>query len=63
MLQEINIFGVCLSPFTGHLLMAVAPFFACRWLLARFGLLSRLWHPALFELALFVSILSIVAYR
>lgn len=63
MVQEINIFGVCLSPFVGHLLFAIVPFFACRWLLGRFGLLSRFWHPALFELALFVSILSIVAYR
>jgi hypothetical protein len=63
MLQEINVFGVCLSPFIGHLLMAVAPFLICRWLLGRFGLLSQVWHPALFELSLFVSILSLVAYR
>jgi hypothetical protein len=63
MTQEINIFGVCLSPFIGHLLFAVVPFFACRSLLARLGLLSRIWHPALFELSLFVSILAIVAYR
>ncbi len=63
MLKEINVYGVCLSPLIGHLLVAIAPFFAIRWLLARFGLLSRFWHPALFELSLFVSILTLVAYR
>jgi len=61
--KEINIYGVCLSPFVGYLLAAIPPFFAARWLLARFNLLSRFWHPALFELSLFVSILTLVAYR
>jgi hypothetical protein len=63
MVKEINIYGVCLSPFIGHLLAAIAPFYLCRWLLARAGLMSRLWHPPLFELSLFVSILTLVAYR
>jgi hypothetical protein len=63
MLKEINIYGICLSPFLGHMLLATPPFFALRWALARCGLLSQFWHPALFELSLFVFLLTLAAYR
>jgi hypothetical protein len=63
MLREIDIAGVCLSPFVLHLLETAVAFLVSRWLLARLGLISRLWHPALCELLLFVSILSAVGYQ
>jgi hypothetical protein len=63
MLKEINIFGICLSPFLGHMLLVIPPFFALRWALARSGLLSQFWHPALLELSMFVFLLTLVAYR
>ncbi len=62
MLREINILGVFISPFAWHLLLALPPFLACRWLLARTGLLFKVWHTGLFELALYVLILSLVVY-
>ena len=62
MLTEIDIFGVCVSPFAPHLLAAAPPFLACRWLLARTGLLAWTWHPALVELSLFILTLAVVAY-
>ena len=58
MLQEINLFGLCVSPVVVHLALAAPPFLACRWLLARTRLLSRLWHPALFELCLFIIVVT-----
>lgn len=63
MLQEINLFGVCVSPFIIHLLLAAVLFFACRGALAHTGLLSRLWQPPLVELSLFVTLLTLVAYQ
>lgn len=61
--KEAELAGVCFSPFIIELLLAAVVFFACRWLLARLGLLSRLWHLGLFELSLFILILSAVVYQ
>ena len=55
---EINLFGIYVAPIV--LIMAVA------WVVHllvrragdRFGLTSLVWHPALFELALYVIIVS-----
>ena len=59
MLTEIEFAGVYFSPFALHLLMASVVFFLCRWLLGRVGWLAHIWYLALFELALFVVILSL----
>ena len=59
MFKEVEFAGIYFSPFVLHLLMAATVFFACRWLLGRLGLLSRIWYLALFELALFIVILSL----
>jgi protein AaeX len=55
---EINLFGVYVAPIS--LLMVAA------WLIAitlrrianRFGLLQHVWHPALFEFAVYIIVLS-----
>lgn len=60
MLSEINIAGVYLAPIVVEGLVGLAIFLLCRFLLGRFGLLHRLWHPALFEVALFLSIVSLL---
>jgi len=41
---------------------AIIVFFLLRWLCVRAGLLSRVWHAALFELCLFVFALTFVVY-
>lgn len=55
---EINIFGVYVAPLA--VLMVVAWLILVLLLRAanRFGLLRHVWHPALFELAVYVIILS-----
>ncbi|PWV61239.1 DUF1656 domain-containing protein [Plasticicumulans acidivorans] len=63
MLKEINIFGIVFAPFAWHLLLALPPFLLCRWLLARRGWLFKVWHTGLFELALYIIILSLVVYQ
>lgn len=63
MFKEAQFAGVYFAPFLLQLLIAAVPFFVCRWLLARLGILSRLWHLGLFELSLFVVILGAVVYQ
>jgi hypothetical protein len=64
---EINLFGVYVAPIS--LLMAAAwlILIALRRMVARFGLLRHVWHPALFVLAVYIIVLSCVvlvaAYR
>ncbi|MCW2283752.1 hypothetical protein M2323_001816 [Rhodoblastus acidophilus] len=62
MTHELNLFGVYLAPFVGDLLRAALVFFILRGLLARARLSRRVWHPALFELCLFVLVLSATVY-
>lgn len=62
MTHELNLFGVYLAPFVGDLLRAALVFFILRGLLARTRLSRRVWHPALFELCLFVLVLSATVY-
>ena len=56
--NEINLFGLYVAPIT--LIMAVAwvVYLIVRRAGDRFGLTQRVWHPALFELALYVMIVS-----
>jgi protein AaeX len=58
--SEINLFGVYVAPIS--LLMAAAWLIlvALRRMVARFGLLRHVWHPALFVLAVYIIVLSCV---
>ncbi|WP_424136564.1 DUF1656 domain-containing protein [Roseomonas chloroacetimidivorans] len=60
MLSEVSIAGVYLAPIVVEGLLGLLIFLACRFVLGRLGLIHRLWHPALFEVALFVSIVSLL---
>ncbi|HTH17652.1 MAG TPA: DUF1656 domain-containing protein [Magnetospirillum sp.] len=60
MFKEIDLTGVYVAPIILYLLLATPLFLACRWGLARLGVLSFVWHPALFEIALFALILALV---
>ena len=55
---EINIFGVYVAPLAVLMVVAWLIFVVLRRLANRFGLLRHVWHPALFELAVYVIILS-----
>jgi nitric oxide reductase large subunit len=57
---EINIFGVYVAPF--------APMMLAAWLIAyplqrmrdRFGVTRHVWHPPLFNIAVYIMILSLI---
>ena len=62
MIRELNLYGVYVAPFLGDLVFTAPVYFVLRWLCARSGLLSRVWHTALFELCLLIGALTLVVY-
>jgi hypothetical protein len=55
---EINLFGVYVAPISVMMVAAWFVTIALRRVAARFGLLRRVWHPALFVFAIYVIVLS-----
>jgi hypothetical protein len=60
MLKEIDICGVYMSPFVGYLAVALLIFFPLRILFDRWAIQRYVWHRSLFDLSIFVIILSLV---
>ncbi len=60
MLKEINIEGVFFSPFVGYLTVAALLFFPLRTLFDRWAIQRYVWHRPLFDLSVFVIILSLI---
>jgi hypothetical protein len=60
MLKEINIYGVYVSPFVGYLVATVVIFLPLRMLFDRWALQRYVWHRPLFDLSVFVIILSLI---
>ena len=60
MFHEISIADVYVAPIVLEGVIAALLFLLLRFVMGRAGLLHRLWHPALFEVALFVSLLSLL---
>jgi hypothetical protein len=58
--HEIDLFGVYVAPISVMLILAWMITIALRRAAARFGLLSHVWHPALFVLSIFVMVLSAI---
>ena len=56
--NEINLFGLYVAPIVVILAVAWVVYLVLRRAGDRFGLSERVWHPALFELALYVMIVS-----
>jgi hypothetical protein len=55
---EIDLFGVYVAPMSLLMVAAWIVTIALRRLASRFGLLSHVWHPALFVFAVYVIVLS-----
>ncbi len=55
---EINLFGVYVAPIAPGIVVAYVIFYLLRRLAARLGLLDWVWHPGLFDLALYLIVLS-----
>jgi len=60
MLKEIDLTGLYVAPIILYMLISTPIFLVIRLFLSRVGVLSFVWHPALFEIALFGIILAIV---
>lgn len=60
MITEINIGGVYLAPIVLYVIIAIPIFVVLRMVLTGIGFWRVVWHPALFETALYLSILSLL---
>jgi hypothetical protein len=59
-IRELDLFGVFLPPLVLMVALALPPWMVLRYVMATSRLEARIWHPALFHLASFVLILSLV---
>lgn len=57
---EINFFGVYFAPIVFMMGAAWLAMIPLRRLADRFGVMRRVWHPALFEFAVYTIVLSCV---
>ncbi|HWK45243.1 MAG TPA: DUF1656 domain-containing protein [Stellaceae bacterium] len=60
MIAELDIGGIYVAPIVLYALVAALIFFGLRLVLAWLGFWRTVWHPALFETALYLSILSLL---
>lgn len=58
MIKEINLDGIYLPPLLGYLAGAAVLWYVLRYLLTRLGVYRFVWHPPLFNTALYVMLLS-----
>ncbi len=56
--SEVNLFGVYFAPIALMMVAAWIALLGLRRLANRFGLLQHVWHPALFEFAVYMIVLS-----
>jgi len=57
---ELNIAGIYMAPIVLYAIVTLPIFLVLRTILARAGFWRLVWHPALFETALYLSILSLL---
>ena len=57
---EVNLLGVYVAPISLMMVAAWLDLIALRRVAHHFGLGRRVWHPALFELAIYMIVLSSV---
>jgi hypothetical protein len=55
---EINVFGVLISPFMPLMLIAFTITLVLRWVAVELGWTRGIWHPALFEFSVFLTVLT-----
>jgi hypothetical protein len=60
MLKEINIEGVYVAPFVGYLFFALIIFIPIHKLFDHFRIQRWVWHRQLFDISIFIIILSLI---
>ena len=56
--SEVNLYGVYVAPISLMIVAAWLLLIPIRWAAVRSGLLRHVWHPALFEFAIYMIVLS-----
>jgi hypothetical protein len=62
MFTEAQLDGILFAPIVLYCLLAVIIFVPVRFVLGRLRIFSAVWHPALFELALYLIITGAIIY-
>ncbi len=57
---EIDIFGVYVAPIVPMMVAAFLVTLALRWIAVILGLFRWIWHPALFQLSVYLIVLSAI---
>ena len=57
---EIDILGVYVAPIVPLMIVAFLVTLILRWLALTLGLFRWIWHPALFELSVYLIVLTVV---
>ncbi|GLK68428.1 DUF1656 domain-containing protein [Hansschlegelia plantiphila] len=60
MIKELDLFGVFAPPLLGYVAIAAVVWQPLRILLERVGFYRTIWHPALFNVSIYVVILAAV---
>ena len=60
MIHELDIGGIYIAPIVAFCAAAIPIFLIFRTIFGRLGLWRAVWHPSLFETALYLSILSLL---
>jgi hypothetical protein len=59
MIKEISLDGIFFPPLIGYLVGAAVVWYLLRYLLGRIGFYRLVWHPPLFNTALYVIVLGV----
>ncbi len=60
MLANVDVYGFYIAPFAADVVLTLVLFVPMRRLLARLGINRYVWHPNLFEIALFSIMLCLI---
>lgn len=60
MIHELDLEGILFAPFVAYALLALAIMIPVRRIMWRVGVQRWVWHPALFEFAVYLCILSLL---
>lgn len=60
MLSEVAVAGIYLPPFFVYACVAMPVFLGLRFVMTRTGLMRCVWHPALFEFAISLCVVSVL---
>ncbi len=60
MIKEINLFDIFIAPIAGYMAIALIVFLPIRYYFDRIQIQQYVWHRALFDMSVYVIILSLV---